>query len=238
MTRGDENSARRVKTKHKNEAQAFDMTKNSSPGKAFSPACERNRAPILALLREVFADTQHVLEVGSGSGQHAVYFAEHLPHLIWQPSNQAGGLDSVNAWIKDAGLSNIRTPIELDLFEEDWSQKLGLDAEHKTDRIDAMVATNVIHIAPWPATERLFQHAENLLDPGGLVYLYGPFRYADRDLEPSNQSFDGWLRRRDPASGIRDFEAVDALAQAHGFELVADRAMPANNRSIWWRRVG
>lgn len=214
------------------------MTKDTASAKAFSPSCARNRDPILAVLREAFAEAKYVLEIGSGSGEHAVYFAEYLPHLRWQPSNQAGGLGSVNAWVEEAALANIAVPIELDLFADDWSAKLASSDAAQPAKLDAIVATNVIHIAPWAATAHLFRHAESLLPPGGLVYLYGPFRYAERPLEPSNESFDGWLKRRDPHSGIRDFEAVDAVARAHGFELVEDRAMPANNRSIWWRRVG
>lgn len=203
------------------------MTKNSAQSKSHSPSYERNRDPILAVLRDVFAQTQSVLEIGSGSGEHAVYFAQHLAHLSWQPTNRPDELDSVEAWVEEAGLENLRAPLELDLFDE-------LEARVEPD---AIVAINVIHIAPWAATERLFELAENLLAPGGLVYLYGPFRYAERALEPSNEDFDGWLRARDPASGIREFEAVTAIAEAHGFLRVEDRAMPANNRSIWWRRV-
>ena len=203
------------------------MTKNSAQSKSHSPSYARNRDPILEVLREIFAQTTSVLEIGSGSGEHAVYFAEHLAHLLWQPSNRPGELDSVAAWVEEAGLANLCAPVELDLFEE-----VGPLAKP-----DAIVAINVIHIAPWAATDRLFELAENLLDIGGLVYLYGPFRYADRPLEPSNERFDAWLRERDPASGIRDFEAVDTVAEAHGFLQVEDRAMPANNRSVWWRRV-
>lgn len=217
------------------------MTKDLSQAKSYSPACARNRDPILAVLTEIFADARRVVEVGSGSGQHAVYFADHLGHLVWQPSNRAGGLASVKAWVDEAALDNLRQPVVLDLFDDDWSTTLERPADGALDGPDgpdALVAINVIHIAPWAATDHLFRHAAHLLRPGGLVYLYGPFRYADRELEPSNQNFDAWLRRRDPASGIREFEAVDAVAEAHGFELVEDRAMPANNRSIWWRRVG
>ncbi|AWV91429.1 DUF938 domain-containing protein [Bradymonas sediminis] len=213
------------------------MKDNLAQRKAYSPSCERNRDPILALLKEVFADKKYVLEIGSGTGQHAVYFGERLAHLRWQPSNQAGGLDSVSAWVEDAGLPNVNPPVALDLFEDDWSETLGLDAALSSPRVDALVAINVIHIAPWEATEHLFRHAEALLDAGGVVFLYGPYRYADRALEPSNENFDAWLRRRDPASGIRDFEAVNAIAESHGFERVEDRAMPANNRSIWWRKL-
>jgi cyclopropane fatty-acyl-phospholipid synthase-like methyltransferase len=195
--------------------------------KQFSSACERNREPILSVLDDILADAERVLEIGSGTGQHAAYFARHLSHLQWQPTNRPGRLDSIRAWRQDAELPNLAEPLELDLFDDQWS----------VEPVDAVVAINVIHIAPWPATERLFEHASNLLSQGGLVYLYGPFRYTDRPLEPSNERFDEWLEERDPNSGIRQFEEVDALAKEHGFELVEDRAMPANNRSIWWQRT-
>jgi SAM-dependent methyltransferase len=208
------------------------MNRDNATTKEFSAACERNREPIVEVLAEIFGDARRVLEVGSGTGQHAVYFGGRLPHLEWQPSNQAGGLRSIRAWLAEAELENVREPIELDLFDESWADKLGSE-----QIFDAVVATNVIHIAPWEATDQLFRHAESLLEDGGLVYLYGPFRYAGRALEPSNERFDEWLRGRDARSGIRTFEEVDEVAVRHGFELVEDRAMPANNRSIWWRRV-
>ena len=193
--------------------------------KQYSPACDRNRDPILAVLEEVFADVERVLEVGSGTGQHAVYFAEKMPYLTWQPADRPGTLDSVRAWREDAGLDNVLEPVAIDLFDTSWS----------VGEFDAVYSANVIHIAPEAATERLFAHAAKHLHDGGLVLLYGPFRYSDRPLEPSNRQFDVMLRQRDPASGIRLFADVDAAAAAHGFELVEDRAMPANNRCIWWR---
>lgn len=193
--------------------------------KQFSTACERNQQPILEVLEEAFADVERVLEVGSGTGQHAVFFAANLPHLVWQPSDQPGRLGSVRAWCADADAENLGDPIALDLFEESWD----------VDGFDAFFSANVIHIAPWEATEHLFRHAASVLDPGGRVFLYGPFRYRDRPLEPSNARFDRFLRERDPKSGIRLFEDVDAAAREHGFELLEDRPMPANNRSIWWR---
>jgi SAM-dependent methyltransferase len=203
------------------------MVKPQHTTKQFSNACERNRDPILSVLTDILADAERVLEVGSGTGQHAVHFARHLSHLEWQPSNRPGRLDSIRAWRHEAELSNIAEPIELDLFDDQW----------QVDQVDAVVAINVIHIAPWAVTGRLFEHASRRLKPGGLVYLYGPFRYVDRTLEPSNLRFDQWLKDRDPDNGIRLFEEVDALAKEHGFEWADDRAMPANNRSIWWQRI-
>jgi SAM-dependent methyltransferase len=194
--------------------------------KQFSQACQRNQEPILEVLQEVLADAERVLEVGSGTGQHAVFFARHLPHLVWQPSDRPGSLDSVQAWRDDAALDNVCEPVALDLFEESWP----------VGEFDAFFSANVIHIAPLEATERLFSHAKEHLRSGGLVLFYGPFRYAERPLEPSNERFDHWLRERDPDSGVRLFEDIEAFAHRHGFTLVDDRAMPANNRMLVWQK--
>ncbi|MDH3376003.1 MAG: class I SAM-dependent methyltransferase [Gammaproteobacteria bacterium] len=195
--------------------------------KQYAPACERNRQPIISILRELLPKRGTVLEVGSGSGQHAVWFAEAFPNLVWQPSERAGALLSINAWRNDANLANLRAPIVLDLFDPVWP----------VDEISAIICINVVHIVAWRGVEQLFMRAGELLSGGGMLYLYGPFRYADRALEPSNQQFDGWLKQRGPDSGIRDFAAVDRLATAAGLALAGDRAMPANNRSLWWRNA-
>lgn len=202
--------------------------------KRYSEACERNRGPILEVLREVFAAVERVVEIGAGTGQHAVHFARHLPHLEWVPTDrsddpQTGGLESVRAWRAEACLDNLAEPRELDVFDEAWP----------VDEADAVFSANVIHIAPWEATERLFAGAAELVGPGGLVVLYGPFRYADRPLEPSNERFDRWLRQSvAPHSGIRSFEDVCEVAERHGFVFVDDRPMPANNHVLIWRRSG
>jgi SAM-dependent methyltransferase len=190
----------------------------------FSPACERNREPILAVLKEILPRHGTVVEVGCGTGQHAVYFASQLPELTWQPVDRAGTLDSVKTWRDVARLANLAAPLEFDLHDE--ALPVG--------EVAAIVSINVLHIAPWEAGQRLFTHAARHLPSGGVVYLYGPYRYADRPLEPSNEEFELWLKARDAGSGIRDFEAVDAVASRYGFRLGGDRAMPANNRSLWW----
>ncbi len=195
--------------------------------KQSSPSCERNKDPILAVLKEVLPRSGLVLEIGSGTGQHAAYFASHLPQLIWQPTDLSSNFPSIRVWTAAAGLSNLREPLELDLFSDRWLVTLAV----------AVVCINTIHIVAWPAVEKLFAGAGKLLTPGGVLYAYGPYRYADRPLEPSNEDFDKWLKARDPVSGVRDFEAVDALARQNGLALAGDRAMPANNRSIWWRKI-
>ena len=196
--------------------------------KEYAPSCERNRDVILEVLQRILARSRFVLEIGSGTGEHAVYFANALPHLAWQPSNR-DSLASIEAWREESGLENLQPAIHLDLLDKGESPgDLG--------EIDAIVCINTIHIMAWQGTESLFELAAERLPAGGVVYAYGPYRYAHRDLEPSNSDFDQWLKNRDPLSGIRDFDEVNRLAEVAGFALEQDIAMPANNRSIWWRK--
>ena len=195
--------------------------------KQYSPSCERNQDAILSVLQEIMPRAGTVLEVGSGTGQHAVYFAAHLPHLTWQPTDLADNLPSIRAWADEAALPNLRAPLVLDLFADTWPLAA----------CDALVCINTIHIVAWPAVENLFAGAGRILRPGGILYAYGAYRYSDRPLEASNEEFDHWLKQRNPASGIRDFGAVNALAHQAGLLLAEDRAMPANNRSLWWRKA-
>ena len=192
--------------------------------KQSSPSCERNKEPILEVLREVLTVSGLVLEIGSGSGQHAVHFARGLSHVTWQPTDTAENLTSISAWRDEAALANLREPLALDLFSDHWP----------VTEAQAVVCINTIHIVSWKAVERLFAGAGRLLAPGGVLYVYGPYRYAGRPLEPSNEEFDRWLKARDAVSGIRLFEDVNRLAGQNGLTLAGDRAMPANNRSIWW----
>lgn len=194
--------------------------------KQYAPAAERNRGPILDVLREVLAERRCVLEIGSGTGEHAAYFAARLPQLLWQPSDVPGRLDSIAAWRADAGADNLLPPIALDL----------LDRTPAAPDADAVVCINTVHIVAWQGVDALMRLAGRVLPQQGVLYLYGPFRYARRALEPSNERFDQWLRQRDPASGVRLFEDVDALARENGLVHAGDRGMPANNRSLWWTR--
>ena len=197
--------------------------------KEYAPACERNSQVILNVLQRILAHSRTVLEIGSGTGQHAVFFANGLPHLQWQPTNKES-LESINAWRGEAEFENVLPAKSMDLLAGTDHQYLRLP------EIDAIVCINTVHIMAWQGTEKLFELAASAIPPGGLLYLYGPYRYADRPLEPSNENFDLWLKERDPLSGIRDFEAVNRLAGLAGFELQEDLAMPANNRSIWWSK--
>ncbi len=196
--------------------------------KQFSKACERNTEPIAEVLAELLpaADGGLVVEVGSGTGQHAVAFARRFPHLLWQPTNRPGRLASIEAWRRDAGLENLLTPLPFDLFDDD----------PPVEHAELVMAINVIHIAPFEATDKLFEHAAQLLSVGSPILLYGPYRYRDRSLEPSNERFDAFLKKRDPESGLRLFEDVDAIASNHGFKHVQTRRLPANNDAHWWMR--
>jgi SAM-dependent methyltransferase len=193
--------------------------------KRFSEACERNREPILRVLRRVFADRTSVLEIGSGTGQHAAYFAPSLPHLAWQASDVAENLPSIRVWREEAQTPRLAEPIELDV-----------DQPFPALAADAVFSANTCHIMSWPQVERLFAGVGNLLPKGGVFALYGPFRYGGKPTTPSNAEFDKSLRAREPQSGLRDFEAISALAQRHALVLEEDNAMPANNRLLVFRR--
>jgi SAM-dependent methyltransferase len=193
----------------------------------FSDACERNKGPILEILRVAFADRRHALEIGAGTGQHAVHFARHLPHLQWQPTDRSEYLDDLARRIEAEGTPNLLPAVELDVLCEPWP---ALSA-------DAVFSANTLHIMSWPAVETLFTRLPRVLQANAVLAIYGPFRYVGRFTTPSNAEFDRGLRERDPASGLRDFESVDALARGIGFELVADHAMPANNQLLVWRRA-
>lgn len=195
--------------------------------KRYSKACERNREPIGEILDEILPPEGVVLEVGSGTGQHAAAFARQFPRITWQPTDRPGRLDSIAAWREDADVDNLAAPLEFDLFDD----------TAPLERADAVVAVNVIHIAPPEAIDRLFAHAADLLDDGDRVILYGPYRYRDRPLEPSNERFDEHLRRRNSESGLRLFEDVDETAASHGFDHIETRRLPANNDIHWWHRT-
>jgi len=192
-----------------------------------SEACERNKEPILGILRDAFAAARHVLEIGSGTGQHAAWFARHLPHLQWQPSDRASELPALQARIAAEGGANLLPALELDVHATPWPAVPA----------DAVFSANTLHIMGWPGVEAFFAGIATVLaGPGATLAVYGPFRYGGAFTSPSNAAFDQWLRQRDAASGIRDFEAVDALARAAGLALAADHAMPANNQLLLWRR--
>ena len=196
----------------------------------YSEACERNKEPILAVLRRYLAETAGlVLEIGAGTGQHAVHFARHLPQLTWQPTDQAEELATLTARVGFEGPCNLLPPLELDVADRRWPCD--------SDSVDAVFSANTLHIMDWKHVQALFRGVGRVLRPEGLLIVYGPFRYSGQYTSHSNHAFDDVLRRRDPASGIRDFEAVDALAAAQALALVEDVAMPANNQTLVWRKA-
>jgi SAM-dependent methyltransferase len=192
--------------------------------KPYSESCERNRQPILSVLKRVFAKARTVLEIGSGTGQHAAYFAPELPHLVWQPSDVAEHLSGITLWIDECAAPNLRAPIELDV-DKPWPAVAA----------DAVFAANVCHIMSWPQVEHMFEGVGRVLASGGVFALYGPFNYGGRYTSESNARFDAMLRARDPASGLRDFKALVALARRSGLVMAEDNPMPANNRTLVWR---
>ncbi len=194
--------------------------------KPHSPSCERNREPILGVLREHFADRRQVLEIGSGTGQHAVHFAAALPRLSWQASDRAENLPGIRAWLDEAALPNTPPPLELDVGGP-WPN----------GPFDAVFSANTLHIMAWPEVQRLFARLPAITTDDAVLAIYGPFNEHGRYSSDSNAAFDARLKARGEHMAIRDAEAVDALADAAGFRLRADVAMPANNRCRVWQRV-
>jgi hypothetical protein len=195
--------------------------------KRHAPATERNREPILGVLRDVLPAEGTVLEVASGSGEHAVYFAAQFPRLVWQPTDvDLVSLESIRAWKDESGLPNLRNPLIFDVTKMS-----------PVERADAIVCINMVHISPWSATVGLFAHAATLLAPGAVLFLYGPYIIDGRETAPSNLVFDEWLRSQDPAWGVRNLTAVQDVATQKGFALDRLVDMPANNVSVVFRKL-
>lgn len=195
-------------------------------GKPFSQACDNNKAPILEVIRDLFSDCDGVLEIGSGTGQHAVYFAEHLRHLVWIPSDRVENLEGIEMWRQESGLDNLRPALVLDVCQGDWPSVAA----------DGVFSANTVHIMHWHEVQALFRGVSSLLPEGGNFVLYGPINYNNRYTSESNARFDAMLKNRDPGSGIRDFEDLNSLATGAGLVLEGDFDMPANNRLICWTR--
>ncbi len=190
--------------------------------KPFSAACERNREPIANVLVPLFAGIESVLEIGSGTGQHAVYFGARMPHLLWQTSDLPHNHQGIRQWLDEAELSNVLPPLSLDVDDVPWP----------VQRVNAVFTANTLHIAAWSSVQNMFAGVSRLLDEGGLFCVYGPFRYGERHTSESNARFDASLRLHNPLSGIREIGAVGELAQRNSLVLAADHAMPANNRLL------
>ena len=193
--------------------------------KQYSEACEENKDPILDVLRRELSDCRTVLEIGSGTGQHAVYFSRHLPHLTWQPSDLEINHASINAWRREAGLANLLPPLLLDVTGGHWPDC----------PVDCVFSANTTHIMAWPAVVSMIAGIGVMLETGGIFCLYGPFNYNRRYTSDSNKRFDLWLKQRDPQSGLRNFEDLMELVSTCGLYLKQDYAMPVNNRLLVWQ---
>lgn len=205
------------------------MNSKNFDGALTSPSVARNRGPILTILQQILPQAGMVLEIASGTGEHAVHFATALPHLTWQPTDQdEQALNSIAAYRAASALPNLLAPLRLDAAAPDWP----------VDRTDAIVAINMVHISPWQATQGLMAGAGRVLPPGGVLYLYGAYKENGVHTAPSNEAFDRDLRGRNPEWGVRDLEAVANLASSHGLELVERIPMPANNLSAVFLRQG
>jgi SAM-dependent methyltransferase len=188
----------------------------------FSAACERNKDPILEVLRLSFAGCTQVLEIGSGTGQHAVHFARALDHLVWHPTEQLTYLSDLAERVKQEGPRNLRAPAQLDVRQAVWPVRSA----------DAVFTANTLHIMSWAEVTACFRGLSAVLAPGGVLCIYGPFRYAGRYTSNSNQEFDRMLKERDPLSGLRDLQEIVPLAAELGLALQADHDLPANNRLL------
>lgn len=195
--------------------------------KPFSQACENNKQPILKILSSLFANKKHILEIGSGTGQHGVYFAKNLPSLTWQTSDLPINHPGINQWIDDCSLSNIKRPLAIDLTR----------AQPLSANIDAIFTANTLHIISWPLVQNLFDMVGKQLTTNGILCIYGPFNYQGKYTSESNANFDLWLKSRNELSGIRDFEAVCQLATQAGLSFEEDIEMPANNRMLLFKKV-
>lgn len=195
--------------------------------KPFAESSEQNKIVILAVLKQFFSEVESVLEIGSGTGQHAVFFAEQFPHLKWVTSDQLQYHAGIKMWLGESALSNVQGPLLLDVNQKEWPIK----------QTDAIFSANTVHIMGWPGVEKMFNGIGQILKAGGVFCLYGPFNYNGQFSSESNARFDLWLKQRDPVSGVRDFEALQILADKAGLVFIDDVEMPANNRILVWQKT-
>lgn len=194
--------------------------------KPFSEACEQNKLPILEVLRRYIDSQTNLLEIGSGTGQHAVFFAQQFPQLQWHASDIAAHLPGIQLWVDEFSGNNLHGPYLLDVNQVDWP----------IQQIDAVFSANTTHIMHWPDVESLFVGVGRILNPDGYFLLYGPFSYEGKHTSQSNADFDQFLQRRDPGSGIRDVRDLQKLAGNNALSLIEDIAMPVNNRVLVWQK--
>jgi len=194
--------------------------------KPFSESCEQNRIPILEVLQKELIDNGTLLEIGSGTGQHAVYFAPHFPNLVWQTSDCLTNHSAIKQWLTEANLPTLLDPLDLDVTSMNWP---------KTP-FEFVFSANTVHIMSWSMVDDMIAQIGKVLKPRGKFCLYGPFNYDGQYTSESNRRFDQWLKDRDANSGIRDFEALNKLAQSTNLHLHQDYEMPANNRCLVWQK--
>lgn len=195
--------------------------------KPYSESCAQNQVPILETLQEILVNQQKVLEIASGTGQHAVYFGRALPHLTWQTSELAQNHAGILAWLNETNLPNVLPPVIIDVNDGQWPVEM----------VDTVFNANTVHIISWPEVERMFAGIARVLSAGGILCLYGPFNYGGKFTSESNARFDVWLKSRDRKSGVRDFEDINLIAKTHGLFLERDVSMPSNNRTLVWQRA-
>lgn len=196
--------------------------------KPFSPACERNQEPILEIMKEfITRDDHRLLEIGSGTGQHAVYLAPHFPWLEWHPTDMSDKLSGMRLWFNEAKIKNIQAPVRVEIGKDEFPKL----------KFDLIFTANTFHIMHWKECKTLMKMFGNRLREGSRVLIYGPFKYNGAFTSESNERFDQELKQRDPSSGIRSFEDVLNAMTKNGFELIADNEMPANNRMLVFNRL-
>lgn len=195
--------------------------------KPYAESCDQNREPILTIIKHEFAASREVLEIGSGTGQHAIYFAQQLPHLIWHTSDCLEYHDGIRLWLDEVSLPNTQGPYALDVNQDNWP----------LNSVDAVFSANTCHIMDWPSVINMFKGIGRILEKNGIVCLYGPFNYNGEYTTDSNRRFDVWLKQRDPHSGVRDFADLDRLARDNQLAFRRDHAMPANNRILVWQKI-
>ena len=195
--------------------------------KPFSQACENNKQPILNVINSYLKAGDQVMEIGSGTGQHAVYFCQQLPEVNWIPCEIPENMNTLAVGLEGEKLANLMPAQELDVRQKVWPVR----------DLDGLFSANCLHIMPAAFNADFFRGAGKVLLPGARLCVYGPFKYQGEFTSDSNARFDGWLKNRDPLSGIRDFESINQLAEKNDFQLIEDRAMPANNQCLIWRKV-
>ena len=200
--------------------------------KPYSESCEQNKAVILQIIKPILTEQSSLLEIGSGTGQHAVFFGDAMPHIQWHTSDRQEFLPGINQWLADAcakqmNVSNVQPPLLLDVMQQNWPEL----------SVDAVFSANTLHIMSAYEVEILFKQAPKLLQKGGVFLVYGPFNYQGQYTSDSNRQFDIWLKSRNPDSCIKEFSVINDLAHQNGLELQADYAMPANNRILFWQKL-